>query len=264
MMEKTLCFVLSIVMLLSLTVTAFAAEPESDTPNPAAFTENDGDYIGETQEGSERAIIYDPPAFKALRASYSGYEAHYTYNSKLEGSSMGYIYAQRECPQFAIGGQYMADVGCEIAATYNALKLRERIIPCSSIIRSFEKDGYLLKYKTVGDWGSDPYAIGDYLDDNSINYTKYTTYELMKVLVDRSAGSSYDVYIVSFWNDAIDMFQGLHTVAFYTSASDNVIHVYNYSTKSSTVETKNSFSSFVSGGKFIVGYQIPQLRARSI
>ena len=52
MMEKTLCFVLSIVMLLSLTVTAFAAEPESDTPNPAAFTENDGDYIGETQEGS--------------------------------------------------------------------------------------------------------------------------------------------------------------------------------------------------------------------
>ena len=75
-MEKTLCFVLSIVMLLSLTVTAFAAEPESDTPNPAAFTENDGDYIGETQEGAERAIIYDPPAFKALRASYSGYEAH--------------------------------------------------------------------------------------------------------------------------------------------------------------------------------------------
>ena len=83
MMKKTLCFVLSIVMLLSLTVTAFAAEPESDTPNPATFTENDGDYIGETQEGSERAIIYDPPAFKALRASYSGYEAHYTYNSNL-------------------------------------------------------------------------------------------------------------------------------------------------------------------------------------
>lgn len=62
MMEKILCFVLSIVMLLSLTVTAFAAEPESDTPNPAAFTEDDGNYIGETQEGSERAIIYDPPA----------------------------------------------------------------------------------------------------------------------------------------------------------------------------------------------------------
>lgn len=220
---------LSIVMLLSLTVTAFAAEPESDTPNPAAFTENDGDYIGETHAGSERIVVRGEAWFKACRATYSGYESHYTYNSRLEGSSMGYIYGQATCPNFAIGTEYMADVGCEIAATYNALKLRGRIIPCSSIIRSFEKDGYL-----------------------------------MKVLVDRSAGSSYDVYIVSFWNDAIDMFQGLHTVAFDTSASDNVIHVYNYSTKSSTVETKNSFSSFVSGGKFIVGYQIPQLRARSI
>lgn len=57
-MEKTLCFVLSIVMLLSLTVTAFAAEPESDTPNPATFTENDGDYIGETQEGSRNELLY--------------------------------------------------------------------------------------------------------------------------------------------------------------------------------------------------------------
>lgn len=82
MMEKTLCFVLSIVMLLSLTVTAFAAEPESDTPNPAAFTENDGDYIGETQEGSERIVVRGEAWFKACRATYSGYESHYTYNSR--------------------------------------------------------------------------------------------------------------------------------------------------------------------------------------
>lgn len=52
-MKKTLCFVLSIVMLLSLTVTAFAAEPESGTLDPATFTENDGDYIGETQAGTD-------------------------------------------------------------------------------------------------------------------------------------------------------------------------------------------------------------------
>lgn len=82
MMEKTLCFVLSIVMLLSLTVTAFAAEPEFDTPNPAAFTENDGDYIGETQEGSERIVVRGEAWFKACRATYSGYESHYTYNSR--------------------------------------------------------------------------------------------------------------------------------------------------------------------------------------
>lgn len=262
MMKKTLCFVLSIVMLLSLTVTAFAAEPESDTPNPAAFTENDGDYIGETQEGSERAIIYDPPAFKALRASYSGYEAHYTYNSKLEGSSMGYIYAQRECPQFAIGGQYMADVGYEIAATYNALKLRGRIIPCSSIIRSFEKDGYLLKYKTVGDWGSDPYAIGDYLDDNSINYTQYNSYGTMELALNRSVGSAYDVYIISFWNNINDINEGLHIVALYTSTSDSALHVYNNSSNSKSVQSVANYGALIGDGAFIVGYSIPRLRAR--
>ena len=31
---------------------------------------------------------------------------------------MGYIYGQATCPNFAIGTEYMADVGCEIAATY--------------------------------------------------------------------------------------------------------------------------------------------------
>lgn len=109
---------------------------------------------------------------------------------------MGYIYGQATCPNFAIGTEYMASVGCEIAATYNALKLRGRIIPCSSIIRSFEKDGYLMKNKSVGDWGSDPYAIGDYLNDNSIGYTQYTTHGLMKIAVDRSAGSTTDIYYI--------------------------------------------------------------------
>ena len=84
----------------------------------SAFTENDGDYIGETQEGSERIVVRGEAWFKACRATYSSYESHYTYNSRLEGSSMGYIYGQATCPNFAIGTEYMADVGCEIAATY--------------------------------------------------------------------------------------------------------------------------------------------------
>lgn len=247
-------------MLLSLTVTAFAAEPESDTSNPAAFTENDGDYIGETQAGTERIVVRGEAWFKACRATYSGYESHYTYNSRLEGSSMGYIYGQATCPNFAIGTEYMAGVGCEIAATYNALKLRGRIIPCSSIIRSFEKDGYLMKYKTIGDLGSDPYAIGDYLTVNSISYKQYTKYELMKLAVDNSTGSANDVYIVSYWHSG-NFLDGLHTVAFYTSTADNIVHIYNLNCDKSYVETEDSFEDFVSESHFIVGYSIPRLRA---
>ena len=262
-MKKTLCFVLSIVMLLSLTVIAFAAEPESDTLDPATFTENDGDYIGETQEGSERIVVRGEAWFKACRATYSGYESHYTYNSRLEGSSMGYIYGQATCPNFAIGTEYMADVGCEIAATYNALKLRGRIIPCSSIIRSFEKDGYLMKNKSVGDWGSDPYAIGDYLDDNSINYTQYNSYGTMELALNRSVGSAYDVYIISFWNNINDMNEGLHTVALYTSTSDSALYVYNNSSNSKSVQSVSNYGAIIGHGAFIVGYRIPRLRASS-
>lgn len=156
----------------------------------------------------------------------------------------------------------MADVGCEIAATYNALKLRGRIIPRSSIIRSFEKDGYLMKNKSVGDWGSDPYAIGDYLDDNSINYTQYNSYGTMELALNRSVGSAYDVYIISFWNNINDMNEGLHTVALYTSTSDSALHVYNNSPNSKSVQSVANYGAFIGDGAFIVGYSIPRLRAR--
>ena len=84
----------------------------------------------------------------------------------------------------------------------------------------------------------------------------------MKTAVGNSVGSS-DVYIVSFWNgDSIT--DGLHTVAFYTSNSDSKVHVYNLYSNSSSVETISSFASFVSSNRFIVGYNIPRLRARSV
>lgn len=270
-MKKNLCVLLIIVMLISMRVTAMAADFEEFEDANFIYTEatngKDGwGYIGEmygtTYSDSPRILVYDAAWFRAFRDSYSGYESHYTSNSSLEGSSMGYIINQKTCPNFAIGNKHMDGVGCEIAATYNALKARGRVISCSSIIRSFERDGYLMSGLTTADLGSDPYAIGDYLSDNSINYTQYIDYDTMKTAVDSSAGS-YDVYIVSFWNgDSIT--DGLHTVAFYTSSSDNQVHVYNLYDQSTSVETQSNFASFVSSNRFIVGYNIPRLRARSV
>lgn len=267
-MKKALCVLLSVVMLLSMSVTAFAADFEDfeDANSTYATTPSGKDgwaYMGETYADSSRILVYDAARFRAFRGSYAGYEAHYTSNSSLEGSSMGYIINQNTCPNFSIGSKYMAGVGCEIAATYNALKARGRIISCSNIIRSFERDGYLMSGLASADLGSDPYAIGDYLSDNYINYTQYTDFDTMKTAVSSSAGSTFDVFIVSFWNG--DSFTaGLHTVAFYTSASDSQVHVYNLYSDSTGVETKNSFASFVNSNRFIVGYNIPQLRARNI
>lgn len=270
-MKKVLCTLLAVVMLLSMSMTAFAADIEEFEDSDSTYATLPGGkdgwaYIGEMYgtpySDSFRILVHDAAWFRALRGSYSGYESHYTSNLSLEGSSMGYIINQNTCPNFSIGNKRMSGVGCEIAATYNALKARGRIISCSSIIRSFEKDGYLMSGLTSADLGSDPYAIGDYLSDNSISYTQYTDYDTMKTAVGNSTGS-YDVYIVSFWNgDSIT--NGLHTVAFYTSNSDNKVHVYNLYSDSTDVESQISFASFVNSNRFIVGYNIPRLRARSI
>jgi hypothetical protein len=267
MMKKLLSVILTLVMLYSMSVTAFAIDSEEfeDTNSIYATMPGGKDgwaYIGEmygtTYSGSSRILVSDAAWFRALRDSYPYYESHYTSNSSLEGTSMGYIINQNTCPNFAIGTKHMSGVGCEIAATYNALKLRGRIISCSSIIRSFEKDGYLISALTTADLGSDPYAIGDYLSDNYISYTQYTDYDTMKTAVNDSIGS-FDVYIVSFWNgDGIT--GGLHTVAFYTSSVDSKVYVYNLYSDSTSVEPKDSFASFVNSNRFIVGYNVPQLR----
>ena len=270
-MKKTLCVLLSVVMLFSMNITVFAVNLNGFGDASSVYaTMSDGKdgwaYVGEmygsTYSDSSRILVHDAAWFRMFRGSYSGYESHYTSNSNLEGASMGYIINQNTCPNFAIGNKYMSGVGCEIAATYNALKARGRVISCSSIIRSFEKNGYLMSGLTSADLGSDPYAIGDYLSDNAISYTQYTDYDTMKTAVSNSIGN-YDVYIASFWNgDSIT--DGLHTVAFYTSSSDNKVHVYNLYSNSTSVETKSSFDSFVNSNRFIVGYNIPRLRTRSV
>ena len=213
------------------------------------------EYYG---DDNTRGLPTAPVWFRILRTGYAQYETHYTYNYGLEGNSMSYIMGQANCPQFNIGNSTMANVGCEIAATFNALKLRGWRVPCSSIIRCFEKKGYLM---ANGYLGSDPYAIGDYFSYNSMGYTKYTSYSSMKELVNSNRGS-FNVFIVSFWNSS-SIFDGLHTVAFYTSSADNNIRIYNFYNNSTTLTQKTSFESFVDSDKFIVGYQVARVRNNS-
>lgn len=193
--------------------------------------------------------------FRLLRRRYRKFSSHYASNLSLEGPSMGYIINQSTCPNFSIGRKKMSGVGCEIAATYNALKLCGCMVTCSGIIRDFERDRYLMGALRVGDFGSDPYAIGNYLDDNAIHYTQFVSFRTMESVVDSGRGTS-QVYIVSFWNRD-SMIGGLHTVAFCTTDSDQLIHVYNLYANSTGIHTKGEFSSFIGQNRFIVGYHIP-------
>ena len=240
-MKKIISAVLVIVLCFSCSMVTFAED----------FNNEEEHSIYKNNEIEER-LVYNSTWFQLLRTSYSGYEAHFTTNTALE-SGMGYIYGQETCPNFYIGNSRMSSVGCEIAATYNAIKLRGFVVPCANIIRSFERNGYLM---TAGYLGSDPYAIGDYFDtETAYRATEYTDYTTMKNRVESNI-SSFNVYIVSFWNSD-SIFDGLHTVAFYTE--NGAINIYNYYNNNTSAITKSSFASFVESDKFIVGYFIPRM-----
>lgn len=248
-MKRFISTVLIFTLAISLATTASAAEnSESAYAQPEYYSWSD---VASAQ--SER-LVYNRTWFALLRTSYANYESHYASNTALE-SDMGYIYGQATCPNFNIGNSTMSSVGCEIAAVYNAIKHRGGIVSCSNIIRIFERDGYLM---TAGYLGSDPYAIGDYFDENmAYSLTEYTDFSAMETQVMDNI-STLNVYIVSFWNsDSIT--DGLHTVCFYTQSGGSNIYIYNYYNSSTTVVAKSSFSSFVDSERFIVGYYVPRL-----
>ncbi len=248
-MRKYVCLCLTVMILATSSTTVLAKDVSSEFGDMEVISENS------LSPQSEQSLPKNRNWFNLLRTTYAGYDLHYSKNMALEGNSMGYIYGQAKCPSFYIGNARMESVGCEIAAAYNAIKLRGLTIPCSSIIRAFEKNGYLM---TKGFLGSDPYAIGEYFSTNTVyTLTEYTDYSSMNNLVKNNI-SAFNVYIVSFWNSE-SITDGLHTVCFYTKDGGNKIYIYNKSNSCTDIKEESSFSSYVDSDRFIVGYYVPRM-----
>jgi len=106
-----------------------------------------------------------------------------------------------------------------------------------------------------GYFGSDPYAIGEYLDQNNVSYTEFpdnSSYTSFKNEV-TSHLSSRRTYIVSFWNGP-SLFDQVHTVAFYSQ--NGSLHVYNLNTYGTTTTPETSLADFVSSNRFIIDYAL--------
>ena len=255
-MKKIFCFMLAIVFCFSLSLSVYADEAlaVSEPMMDNIVFDNNSVY----DLNSEDVVVYNAAWFYALRSSTNWeYEAHYTTNLALEGNSLGYIYGQKNCPAFVIGSSNMASVGCGMAAVYNALKFMGAQIKVSSIIRTFEKNGYLMLH---GYLGSDPFAIAEYLDNNNFNYTQYTDFSDMEDAVNEGM-STRQAYIISRWNGT-DITDGLHTFALYTTESGNGVHVYNLYDNSTGVRDYNDIGDFVDDDTFVVGYVIPRFHAK--
>ena len=196
-------------------------------------------------------LFRHPLWFRLLRFPCRGTKKRGAYNRALEATPLQYILGQQTCPDYRVGTQRMAHVGCEIAAVYNALRLCGRGMPCGEVIRAFEENGYLMGVFTVGDLGSDPYAIGEFLHGTGIPYTRYPDFEAMGAAVDDSRGRG-GVFILSFWNSR-RIRGGLHTVAFYTCREDRLLHVLNLHGNDTDILPVNGFSTLTDRERFITG-----------
>lgn len=196
-------------------------------------------------------LLRHPIWFRLLRFRCRGAEKREAYNRALEPPAMGFIFGQRICPQFQVGRARMAGVGCEIAAVYNALLLCGRGRPCAELIRIFEKKRFLV---AAGVFGSDPYAIGSFLESTDIPFDRYADYDAMQETADSSRGRE-GVFIVSFWNRR-RIWGGLHTIAFFTKRSDRDLHVLNFYGRDEGVRSVRCFSDLTDAKRFITGYRL--------
>ena len=188
--------------------------------------------------------------FSGMRTVYDDYASNYEYNQAIETTELNELFPindQRTCPEFRVGNSSIADVGCEIIATYNALLLLDNRYPLSDIIMSFEKNGYIM---SNGTFGSDPYGIAEYLDSISVETTEINDFREMQSMVDSDNGD-LAVYIVSFWNSS-SFLDGIHTIALSTD-SEQFYPIYAYNCHWTEV---GYFSEITDEECFIVGYRI--------
>lgn len=245
-MKRLISIGLAVLMSLSLCIPAVATDdvPVSNgkVPIPIASAQA-------ARSTSNRSYL---KALRSPRIADSEIAEHYAYNSSIDTLNGNYIISQGYCPNYTVGGATFAGVGCEIAATYNAMKAIGRQTTLPSLIRNFEKSGYLM---LGGNAGSDPFAIGEFFSGGGINYVEYAeknNYLLFKNAVEHR--DAYTVaYIVSFWIGTAQ----LHTVMFLPK-TDGRLEVYNISSRYNDTWPCDSVADISDNmaDNFIVGYVI--------
>ena len=185
---------------------------------------------------------------------------NYEYNKQLEASGRGvtkntYITGQNRTNvtgnnpgNYRFGFTSFSDVGCEVAAAYNAMIALERAEMLSETIYCFEK--WAIEFAIAwGNFGSNPLQISTFLKKKDIGFSKITNYSSFKSAVENEKSCHI---IMSRWNDPWT--DGLHT--FYVEKKANSeFYAYNWDYyDNSPSEKKDNIDVFNDGSAFIVGY----------
>lgn len=146
----------------------------------------------------------------------------------------------------------LKDVGCEIVATYNIMKLLRIRVNLADLILEFEMNN-MYKIISTGVWGVEPKHLYKYFKAHNIKYNKYTDKE--KFINNRK--SRYG--IIAFWNNngRIWFSQGIHTIAYWYNEKEKLYYFANFYNRDTLPRkmTDKEFKDFIkSKNHFIVGY----------
>ena len=189
-------------------------------------------------------------------------KSNYADNRKLEADGNGvakgkYVYNQADkttqdykAGNYQFGFTSFKNVGCEVAAAYNAAYAIHDTERLSQTIYYFE--AWALEFSIGwGRLGSNPLEIDRYLKKRGISYAKYTTLASLKTALGKKTKCSI---IMSRWNNPVT--DGLHT--FYVKKTGKGSYYgYNwdyYKFAKSRSDKQSSIASFNDGSGFVVGY----------
>lgn len=149
-----------------------------------------------------------------------------------------YIENQQDLHGIKYGKYTLAYSGCEVIAVYNALKhfgliTYERL---PAIIRDFEHYGMVLS----GMFGTSPLAIRKYLEKNGLK-TRIETCENSFDLLEKS----FSGFILTFYNDKIDITKEIHTV--FISKNDSGFIAHNVYGNGQPTKEFNSIKELIYG-----------------
>lgn len=133
-----------------------------------------------------------------------------------------YIENQAEWGDVKFGVKDMSFSGCEIMATYNALKALGEPVSEQTVvdlIAMYEEDGAVLG----GLLGSSPYAIEDYFREQGYDVVTTTSHNPKTI---NQIGESSDTVIVNAYNNRDDITSQIHTVSI-TKEADGTYAVHN-------------------------------------
>ena len=214
------------------------------------YCENDGvnawDPSGHDAEGFLNFLMYVEKFVPTTKLAKRTAGRNYIYNKKHD-IIHGMIYDQTDerVKEMLYGEETIGNVGCELIAIYNIMKLKNKPVSFADIIYESDFSGH---HVATGRLGTNPYEIGKILTKFDLKYSLIKKQSNLK----RKMGNNY---ILSFWNRG-GVSKGLHTIAVHVAGKKAIVTYNDGVDEDKKSKTRKRFKEILEDRQFIIAYKI--------